>query len=313
MGKYRSDFALNMMNEGLLMLQQNFLEQISREDFFKDKNIHIYSVISVDRYKIDLQKSVDQGGKLKFVFLNINTNKEKEIIILKKDLKIDEDLKIEFCSESVFSNFKLMNKKKVLFEASNVCFVGTLDQEIKAEVIYIGQAFGNEGSRKVDERLLSHSTLQRIYSDYSRKIDKEIWLILLPFQDPYLMMYFDGISKNFSTSIEEDDKRMESVFRNPVTLNQRINYVEAGLIRYFQPKYNSDYKYNFPTPMHSSYKSCYELDLSSLSIELKTEILGINLLLYSESKRESSWHMITFNLRENGVKDQLFEFVGLNM
>jgi hypothetical protein len=44
------------------------------------------------------------------------------------------------------------------------------------EVLYVGQAFGSDGDRSAWDRLKSHSTLQRIYSE--TRPDKEIWLTL---------------------------------------------------------------------------------------------------------------------------------------
>ena len=61
----------------------------------------------------------------------------------------------------------------------------------------------------------------------------------------------------------------------------------------------------------AKYNIIYDLDLFSLSIEFQTHHNTTGYFLYSENTKKSSYHMITFNLRKNGVKDQLFEFTGI--
>ena len=59
------------------------------------------------------------------------------------------------------------------------------------------------------------------------------------------MMRFDGTEK-FSFSNEEDIKHTQRIIHTRVTQQQRINFTEAALIRYFEPPYNKIFKSQFP-------------------------------------------------------------------
>jgi hypothetical protein len=111
-------------------------------------------------------------------------------------------------------------------------------QHLDLEVLYVGQAYGRDGKRTATERLKSHATLQGIYAEAIKNSpDQEVWMILSTFE-AYLLGSFDGRTKDYATSMEEDDEHISNVLRNEISEQQKINFTEAAIIKYFQPEYN---------------------------------------------------------------------------
>ena len=179
-------------------------------------------------------------------------------------------------------------------------------QYLDLEVLYIGQSYGVEGARTAPVRLKSHSTLQGIYSEaLQRSPDKEIWLLLMSFHPPIMLTTFDGISKTYGTSMDEDDAHIEQVLSGGVTEQQQINFTEAALIKYFQPPYNSIYKDHFPNPAHQTYSQCYDLEINAVSVELQTDDLGFQ--LWSEAVSPQWVHLPKFPLYSREDRLSIFE------
>jgi hypothetical protein len=91
--------------------------------------------------------------------------------------------------------------------------------------------------------------------------------------------------------------------RLEITPEQQVTLAEAALIRYFEPKYNKEYKDTFPTKRHSSYDECYKLDLNAISIEIDGFYY-----LYSDKVASSIRHSETFNLNTDEERRTLFDF-----
>jgi hypothetical protein len=178
---------------------------------------------------------------------------------------------------------------------------------LACEVLYVGQAFGENGSRTAPDRLESHSTLQEIYSDAcSRAPDKEIWFCLWNF-DPWLLVSFDGRQQEYGTSTEVDSEHIDTVLNTDITEEQRINFTEAALIRYFQPEYNVIYKDSFPSPKHTDYSECYNLDVNSVAVELNTEESKV--ILWSEAVSPRWIHFIQYALHNKEERKAMFDFL----
>jgi hypothetical protein len=173
------------------------------------------------------------------------------------------------------------------------------------EVLYVGQSYGTAGERQAADRLQSHSTLQKILGEASRlHPDREIWLALIEFKDT-LLASFDG---RLGPEAEElDEGRIERVLTNEVSDAQKINFTEAALIRYFEPKYNSTFRNSFPSPAHASYTDCYEIDLNLVAVGLNTMPLGFR--LYSDARPREWFHMITFPLHDSAERRSMLDLL----
>lgn len=162
------------------------------------------------------------------------------------------------------------------------------------EVLYIGQALGNQGNRTAIDRLNSHSTLQKILARTSHEYpDKEIVIFMYEFKHDNMFSSMDGRSLNADKSIKNEERLMNAI-QNPPNKKQKIGLIEAGLIRYFQPPYNEIYKIKFPSTKHRVLNSCYDLDMSGFVVEVNCE--NINYFLHSKSVKSSYHHIVKIDL-----------------
>lgn len=162
------------------------------------------------------------------------------------------------------------------------------------EVLYIGQAFGNEGNRTAIERLRSHSTLQKILAKTSYDYpDKEIMIFMYEFKNDNMFTSMDGRAHDADKS-DKNEERLFNAIKNPPNKRQKIALIEAGLIRYFRPPYNEIYKIKFPSTKHKILNSCYNLDMSGYVVELTCEDLDYK--LYSTTVKSSYHHIAQIDL-----------------
>ncbi len=188
-------------------------------------------------------------------------------------------------------------------------FAETLVHKQEFKVLYIGQAYGKNGSRTAFDRLASHSTLQSILTDYQTKNpNKYIYILLLEFT-PNLSMSFDGLTKRYTKSEEESDQHMEEVLCDLPRGEQIINITEAALIHYFKPEYNVTFIENFPNVHHKGYKQYFDLDYNSLTVELDMEFdHAPTIQLYSKTNRiNSSFDFIRYKLYNDIERLSMYE------
>lgn len=176
----------------------------------------------------------------------------------------------------------------------------------RLEVLYVGQAFG-DGNRAAFDRLKSHSTLQKILADTHYKYpDDEIQILTFQYAPYRIISSMDGIDR---TAIRDrrDDARFPRLLKNPISIKKQICLAEAGLIRYFQPYYNTVYKESFPASDQKVLDECYRLDFSALIVEINTDDFGM--LLYSGVAPAKDHHLARFDLIDPAVRRSFFTFV----
>jgi hypothetical protein len=182
--------------------------------------------------------------------------------------------------------------------------VGFHHDDLDLEVLYIGQAYGADGDRSATERLLSHSTLQGIYSEAVRRSpDQEVYLALLSLDEPYGLIAFSPVPSGPDDNVAEDFHRLTS----PISEQQRLNFTEAALIKYFAPPYNKDYKESFPSAAHTTYSECYDLDLNAVAFEFETSEV-FRTRLYSKAVHRSWVHVASFELHSPADRRSMFDF-----
>lgn len=161
------------------------------------------------------------------------------------------------------------------------------------EVLYIGQAFG-DGSRTAFERLKSHSTLQKILAQAQYESpDSEIQILTFEYAPYRIIHQMDGRAGNVISDYRDLD-RFRSIRDNHLSKYEQICLIEAGLIRYFQPRYNAIYKDNFPNDKHKILEGCYNLDFSGLIVEINTDELRFR--LFSETVSPRDHHICQIDL-----------------
>ena len=174
------------------------------------------------------------------------------------------------------------------------------------EVLYIGQAYGKNGKRTALQRLSSHETVQKIYThSLTQNPDSDIWILLTNFSQQSMLFAVGEDLINFSKEDSRiDNKKGQYFFKNngiSITEKQKINFTEAALIRYFQPKYNIEYKDSFPSSRHKSYAVSYALDIKALTIELDTSKNTRKIFTEKTERTHSHIKMFEFNSDEDRI------------
>lgn len=308
-----TEFAINMNLEKMMILQQTELKHVNDSNYFdKHSPCHLYLICKRPRISLNPEKC-----RITKEYIQLTFNIQKQNLVVEKEYKFSNTFKrddIEIKSEYPFNIFQLTTKEETLIDAKVAPFLQSLISAdfLDLEVLYIGQSYGVEGARTAPDRLKSHSTLQGIYAEaISNNPDSEIYLALTSFSQVNIMM-MDGRTKFSEEELKADDERRKIVNDrlnwDGINEQQKINFTEAALIKYFQPKYNKIYKDTFPNPAHSTYSECYELDINAVCIEMQTSEM-INCRMYSDAIPASHSHMKQFLLNSEEERKSIFEIV----
>lgn len=175
---------------------------------------------------------------------------------------------------------------------------GAIDFSVK----YIGQAYGQDGSRNALDRLLKHETLQRI-SLLGVPEGHHLTLLLLSIQ-PKNQLF--TVFNPFAKSKDEDGVRIRSGLDKLFNTNEaeRITLYEASLIRYFYPEYNKEFKDSFPSTNLKVLNDCYEKDLSAVVAEICIDDLPFR--LKSEVVEPKHWHIAKHDLHKSEDRKMFF-------
>lgn len=144
--------------------------------------------------------------------------------------------------------------------------LSSVSRAVTFEVKYVGQAYGQGGSRNAIDRLLKHETLQKIAltpvpDGYS------ITLLLLSVQPSNrLVTVMNPFAKNTTDGSERIKQGLRKLFNT--TEEERISLYEAALIRYFYPDFNKEFKDSFPSTNLKILRDCYEKDFSAVVAEI---------------------------------------------
>jgi hypothetical protein len=163
------------------------------------------------------------------------------------------------------------------------------------QVLYVGKAYGEDGSRSSLDRLPSLATLQRILTDVTP--DRQVWLILARIDDLTINGGFNASGEG-SVDEDEDTKHYARALRwlnsDFATRKESVDLAEAGLIRYFKPRYNTQLRESFPSKGHSVIQSLKDLDLNSFVVELQLQDLHI--YAGNEAVKPANFHAQLFEI-----------------
>jgi hypothetical protein len=170
------------------------------------------------------------------------------------------------------------------------------------EVLYIGQAYGKDGSRNALDRLLKHETLQRI-SLQGVPHGYRLNLLLLeiePGNRTYTL--FNPRAKNKDQGFERISSGLDKVFNTNEA--ERITLYEASLIRYFQPKYNKEFKDSFPSTNMKVLADCYEKDFAALVAEICIDELPFK--MFTDAVSAEQYHIAKHDLHDDEARKVFF-------
>jgi hypothetical protein len=170
------------------------------------------------------------------------------------------------------------------------------------DIRYIGQAYGNGGSRNALDRLLKHETLQKI-SLTGVPEGNELSLLLLEVKSSnQLITAFNP----FASTKDNDGSRvkagLDKLFNT--TEQERISLFEASFIKYFTPQFNKEFKNSFPSTNLKLLQDCYDKDFSAVFAEICID--GLPFLLCSESIGAKHHHFAKHDLHKEKDRKAFF-------
>lgn len=292
-----------MVESYSMIFQQKQIEELIKiEKFTNFPRLHIYMILKTKRIYFDVKSIKITNSKISgFILLQEQEKYEKVGFSINNDTG-STDLKVECNYNKNEINITTFDNRNVL---KGNAFILLLQEgvTVDCEVVYIGQSFGKLGSRSAFDRLPKHETLQKIYND--KEYDKDIYLSA---------WNFDRNSIAFIPPQDIDGLRTVGMQHlnlsfNPydhISKEQEINFTEAALIRYFQPKYNDKFRYTFPSRDHSVYSDCYKVGLDYIQIEIDSK--RMNFRLFSERINPSYEHVPFFDLQGKRKVEELFRF-----
>lgn len=135
-------------------------------------------------------------------------------------------------------------QSRVVIVAAHVLIANALStlepEDTDMDVLYAGQSLGKTGQRTAIDRLLAHTTLQRILAESSTHMPEcEILLLLYRFEHGRTMISNAGdfnvesLASRAEESVHVDRLRNVQLKRNEV-----VSLSEAALINHFKPHYN---------------------------------------------------------------------------
>ena len=173
---------------------------------------------------------------------------------------------------------------------------------VEFKVLYIGQAYGKEGTRNALDRLKSHKRLQEIALKGTPE-GHTFQVLLLEIQpSTNTVTLFNPFAKDTSQGESRIDKGLNKLFGTDE--HERITLYEASLIRYFQPHYNKQFKSSFPSTNLRVLRGCYDKDFASLVAEICFDEPPY--LLYSDAVAPQLSHTIVHNLHDEEERRVFF-------
>lgn len=173
---------------------------------------------------------------------------------------------------------------------------------VNFEVKYIGQAYGQDGSKNALDRLLKHETLQKI-AVKGAPDGYRLTLLMLTIQPNNMLV---TVMNPFAKYQDEEGSRIKSGLDKlfNTTEQERISVYEAALIRYFYPEFNKEFKDSFPSTNLKILQDCYEKDFSAIVAEICIDKLPFR--LFSKQVEPAFYHIAKHNLQKNEDRRMFF-------
>lgn len=308
MRKYFTEFGLNVSTAYKTIVPIEHLDKVN-----DGHKYHIYFILSCEKIFIEPDSIVQTRNGIFLKLYKIENGKKSYYpdakFTLAKEIDHNE-IKIDCNFPYTTLCVKIADEQPITIDSQVILNCQKTCQPWPFKVLYVGQSYGKDGNRLAQDRLLSHSTLQKVLTDCNSKYpDKRIYIFLLEL-NPILNTTMDGISKTYSVSEHDDKLHFDNVFNNPLKMNQIVNITEAAIINYFKPHYNVNFIDNFPNTNHKGYTQYFDLDYHSLIVELDLEFdyPYPNVQFYSEANSiKSSWDFIMYDLHNDPSRTNMYE------
>lgn len=245
MRKYETEIGVSLVVVPQVVGRQWELE---RADVPRNPPCHLYVVTETSRVSIP-PSSVNIAGNLITGVARRQVEDSYDTCEFKFEYPGEGELRWE--SQYPYEDFRIVNSSdnSVILSTSahETVAIGSevADEWCDHNILYIGQAFGREGERQAFDRLRSHSTLQRIYAE--QRPDREVWLSLCAITDVAIIYTANPRDSGVITGAEDREhaRKVHASINSPRFYGKEgVALAEAGLIKYFQPKYNVIFKDN---------------------------------------------------------------------
>lgn len=173
---------------------------------------------------------------------------------------------------------------------------------LEFQVVYVGQAYGKDGSRSALDRLKKHETLQKIALEGAPE-GYRLQLILVEIHPSNQMFtFFNPFASDKSQGEQRIKQGLDKLFGT--NEHERVTLYEASLISYFQPKYNKEFKNSFPSTNLKVLADCYDKDFSSIVAEFCFDEPPF--LLCSEEVSAEVEHVVKIDLHDQESRRMFF-------
>jgi hypothetical protein len=264
------------------------------------QNCHIYFIGEVP--KIHINKVYSKHNTM-FIDISITDLANNEIleVPIPKGFTFKEDEE-----HGAYAEDKDGNRTTLSEDTINTLIYQALGPS-PFNVLYIGQAYGKDGERHAIDRLIKHSTLQKIALE-GVKEGYKLQILLLGLENGNTLNTFinpRAKDQSDTTANERISNGLDTLYGTSKA--ERVSLFEAAMIRYFKPKYNTQLKDSFPSTNLKLLQNCYEKDLQSVVAEITFETLPYH--LYSESVAAEYRHVAHFDLHKEEDRRSFFALV----
>ena len=320
-GKYRAEAGLSVYTATTIFPIEKLKEMTTKNNV----DSHIYAILAIDEYYLNLEKTTKTADAIHFVVRRIGEKGPEDISLSPFRCSPDVDhTAIEIVSKYPYNQFSLLVKDEsylknhpkfrdlpIALIANNLTdFLRTEpDTRQKFEVLYVGQAYGTDGTRTSLDRLADHTTLQTILSEKGIYYpNKHIYIMVMEVFERMVML-FDGVTKSVTKNDAETTQHIKDVISDLPHEKQVVNITEAALIYHFNPPYNERLKNNFPNLKAKGYRQYFDLDYNSISVELNLDFdSGRSIELYTDKASvRSSFDFIRYPLHNEKDRKNMFE------
>lgn len=290
------------------------LEKIAEYADKNSVNFPIYFILKKE--KIDI---IEETLKIKEFDMQKGTvcghfyagkDKKNKYVFRTKLGKYDRDLEIKLTHPNhitISKNNAILHEFPTYFIIDGERTKTNYERSCDFEVMYIGQSKGKNQSISALDRLRNHETLQKILAenDYNTP-EKQILILVACFKAGFFHAYKNP--KNINEESHSEFLKLKE--ENQQTNDHIINLIEAMLIKYFNPAYNTHYTEEFPSKKHKSYEFIYKYNLNFIEflLILYSENLGFHICLFSEKvKKSEEQHFVLILNDEDGHVKKLIE------
>lgn len=296
----------------LFLHQQDSFDDVELVNQLRNFPLHIYLICRTPIIKLDPEKTRITDHEISLTFYSELKGKRKDHIIstINRSESLITNIESPFPYNMVYAyspdgSVCSLSKTHLLLKYLAYYQNQYLD-EFNLEVLYVGQAFGTDGSRITVDRLKTHEKAQRIYFDTQQKFpDHEVWFLALTFE-PLLMTMFKPWGNVDPKLFNKELEAQQLLEESPISFDQQITVAEAALIKYFNTyEYNKEYL-NFPSPEHNSYDEIYLMDFNSAGFEVTSG--SIHSKLFSKDRAPSFSHFESYFLHSNTDRKAMFKW-----